>query len=364
MKPVMKALLCYSIFFATALYSESEIRIRNLEDRITTLESHQKKTFEPITPNAGPKVKGGQDYFLVAEFIYWTARLDSFTYAKSGIGELAPQNVPAGNAHSLGWSWDPGFKVAFGWATDHGGWDIQLKYTWYYNRASDHTNNNPLYPGFLITPKETKIDTVFPIKNATANWNLHYQIGDLELGRNYLVNRFLKLRPFVGLKGTWQNQTLKNTFSDLFLAGIKDTYDVKARFHQEVWGGGILFGLNTSWQFTNWFNLYSDFAASALCLSYSLHRHDSVTVNFPHDAPTFSTTNIRETVLNIKPLFEWGIGLRMETYFCNNRFHILLQAGWEAIVWPNQTLYLSLSDHYDRFDLNIQGLTIKSRFDF
>ena len=174
----------------------------------------------------------------------------------------------------------------------------------------------------------------------------------------------MKLRPFVGLKGTWQNQNLNNLYSHVRFFGVTDIYDIKARLHQKIWGAGLLFGLNTSWQFTNWFSLYSDFAASALCLSYNLHRHDTFTINIPNDTFTFTKTNIKETLLNIKPLFEWGIGLRAETYFYNNRFHILLQAGWEAIVWPNQTLYLSLSDHYDRFDLNIQGLTIRSRFDF
>ena len=87
------------------------------------LEGNQKKSFDPITPNAGPKVKGGQDFFLVAEFVYWTARLDSFSYAISGVDNFSNPNVSDANSHSLGWSWDPGFKVAFiktvcnGWAT-------------------------------------------------------------------------------------------------------------------------------------------------------------------------------------------------------------------------------------------------------
>lgn len=368
MKTAIKILLCSLAIYSTALYSESEIRIRNLEERVKTLEGNQKKSFEPITPNAGPKVKDGQDLFFIAEFLYWTARLDSFTYAKSGIGDSLSQNhVHAGNSHSVDWSWDPGFRVGLGWETDHGGWDIQLKYTWYYNRVTTKTTNTPLYPGFTIKLNHTVplIDTLLPIGSAAADWNLHYQIADFELGRNYFINRYLKLRPFIGLKGTWQNQNLTTTFTHVPFFGVTDIYNVKAKIHQEIWGGGLLFGLNTSWQFASWCSCYGDFAASAMWLSYDLDRKDSFTIDLPaFDQFGFTTANIRDNLSNIKPLLEWAIGIRFETYFYTNRFHILLQFGWEAAVWPNQTLYLNLPDHYDRFDLNLHGLTIRSRFDF
>ena len=366
MKAGIKFLLCALAIYSTALYSESEIRIRNLEERVKMLEGNQKTSYEPITPNAGPKVKGGQDLFFVAEFLYWTARLDSFTYAKSGIGDSAEHHhVSSGHSHSIDWSWDPGFKVGMGWETDHGGWDIQLKYTWYYNRVTGKTDHTPLYPGFTIA--FNKLSVLLPIGSATADWNLHYQIADLELGRNYLINRFLKLRPFIGIKGTWQNQNLKTTFTHVPIVpflGITDFYHVKARLHQEIWGGGFVFGLNTSWQFANWCSFYGDFAASAMWLSYDLDRKDTFTVDLPAFPLSFTTANIKDNLSNIKPLFEWGIGVRFETYFYSNRFHILLQCGWEATVWPNQTLYLNLPDHYDRFDLNLHGLTVRSRFDF
>ncbi|MGE0198970.1 MAG: MOMP family protein, partial [Simkaniaceae bacterium] len=64
------------------------------------------------------------------------------------------------------------------------------------------------------------------------------------------------------------------------------------------------------------------------------------------------------------PVLEFAIGLRAESYFGCGRYHFLLQGGWESQIWINQTHYISISDHYDRFDLNLQGLTLRARFDF
>jgi hypothetical protein len=105
---------------------------------------------------------------------------------------------------------------------------------------------------------------------------------------------------------------------------------------------------------------------SGMWLHYDIDRKDTfalVDENQPFQAE-ISTVNIQDHLRIIKPVIEMSIGLRAETYYSCGRYHILLEAGWESQIWVNQTLFISLSDNYDRFDLTLQGLTAKIRFDF
>ena len=56
-----------------------------LKNRMHHLEnSSGGRTMHQIAPCAGPKVRNGMDLNLSAAFLYWTARLDTLTYAKTG----------------------------------------------------------------------------------------------------------------------------------------------------------------------------------------------------------------------------------------------------------------------------------------
>ena len=91
-----KILYCLLIFVASHhLHAESELRMRNLETRVNSLEKSKSANtphYDPITPNAGPKVYDGMDMFLTTDFIYWTGRLDTLTYARSGSGNFWVRN--------------------------------------------------------------------------------------------------------------------------------------------------------------------------------------------------------------------------------------------------------------------------------
>lgn len=207
------------------------------------------------------------------------------------------------------------------------------------------------------------------MKKAHAHWGLHYQVGDLELGRNYYINRYLKLRPFIGLKGTWQKQDY-NVFYETIPISFQESdlfFDFKTRQDQMLWGIGIRAGLNTSWQFTKWLSLYGDFALTGIWTHYNIDRKDSYTEIRDEvflDQLERTTAYLDGSLEVIKPVFEFSLGLRAETYFHCNQFHVLLQCGWESQLWPSQTLFISLSENYDRFDLSLHGLTCKFRFDF
>lgn len=352
------------------LLGESEIRMRGIENRVNQLENTgNNRPMQPITPCAGPKVREGMDLNLSAAFIYWTARLDSLTYAKTGFGDLPNAISPnKGDVQSVDWSWDPGFKVALGWSFCHGCWDMNLQYTWFYTNVGDSKRSDFLQPGFQIFTLSSQSLNVPNFDKAHAHYDLHYQVGDLELGRNFYVSKTLKLRPFIGIKGTWQKQDYNVFYETLAVTSLfqQFTFNYNARFDHSIWGLGIRSGLNTSWQFSRNFSIYGNLALTGIWLHYDTDRKDTFTLvdlNQPFQ-DELSTVNVQDHLRLIKPVVEFGMGLRAETYYGCGRYHFQLEAGWEAQIWVNQTLFISLNDHYDRFDLNLQGLTAKVRLDF
>ncbi|MCB1066610.1 MAG: hypothetical protein KDK56_00355 [Simkania sp.] len=365
-----KILLTLLLFAAISAHAETEMRMRNLENRVNSLEQKKESGghYDPITPNAGPKVYDGMDMFITLDFIFWTARLDSLSYSQTGIGSLTElENPSKGNVNSVDWTWDPGFKVGYGWTFCHGGWDLFLQYTWFYTNVGDARHSHHLKPAFKIVPPSGQ---EINMERAHAHWDLHYQVGDLELGRNYYINRFLKLRPFVGVKGTWQKQDY-NVFFEAIPFQLNQNitiFNYKMRQDHMLWGLGMRTGLNTSWQFISWFSLYGDIALTGLWTHYNLDRKDTfsevIDIRGIDVGLDRTSANLQDTLHCVKPVLEFAIGLRIETYFNCNRLHARLQAGWEAQIWPSQTIYINVLDQSNRYDLSLQGLTVKFRLDF
>lgn len=359
------------IFFLPSglLHAESEIRMKGIEHRVDSLEkSHgSQNRMDRLTPCAGPRVKDGMDLYISVDFIYWTARLDTLTYAKTGRGSLlGSEEVKKGSVLSVDWSWDPGFKAGLGWNFCHGCWDMNLQYTWLYTNVGDKKRSSSLLPSYDILPFDLP-QSLISFNRAHALFDLHYQVGDLELGRNYYVSRTLKLRPFIGVKGTWQKQDYKVHYDALPLAQLNIFYNFRAKFDQSLWGLGMRGGLNTSWQFSKYIGLYGAMALSGVWLHYDIDRKDTferVQSGLQPQEATATTFNVQDHLQVIKPVMEFGLGLRGEGYFFGGRYHLLAQAGWECQIWPNQTVHASTRGQYDRYDLSLHGFTGKIRFDF
>lgn len=351
------------------LQAESEIRMKGLENRIDNLEKLQTggNRMDHLTPCAEPKVKNGMDLYISADFIYWTARLDTLTYAKTGRGSFPNVlETKKGNVQSVDWSWDPGFKAGLGWNFCHGCWDMNLQYTWLYTNVGDKKHSTLLLPSYDLLPIEVQLNQI-TFNRAHAHFDLHYQVGDLELGRNYYVSRTLKLRPFIGMKGTWQKQDYKVHYNAIPIAQFNTLFNFRARFDQSLWGLGMRAGINTSWQFSKYIGLYGNIALTGIWLHYDIDRKDIFerVESDPQVQTTESTTfDVQDRLRLVKPVMEFGMGLRGEGYFGCGRYHILAQAGWESQIWINQTVHITKDAHYERFDLNLHGFTGKIRFAF
>lgn len=353
-----------------ALRAETEMRMRGMESRIGSLEGQVKSHCQQITPNAGPTVVDGFNIFLTAEFLYWSPRVDGLTYVHTGLGDFNNPITDNGTMYQVDWSWDPGFKGGIGYNFGHDGWDAYANYTWLFSSAADSRDQTNLFPSIDLLPPFFNVFAAFPMTHASAKWSLHFHVIDLELGRNFFISNYLTLRPHIGVKGTIQDEMYRIRYRNLLLgetSATSDTVDSTIRNKQDLWGIGMRAGLDTSWYFSKWFNLYGNMSLSGLWSDFRLKLKNRSTILLSTNQATGQVLDIVHQQMHfhvIRPVVEFDLGVRYERWFINNRYHISISAGWEEQIWINQFHLVNARGENSRYDLTLEGFTTKLRFDF
>ena len=352
---------------------------------------YQRGSYREITPNAGPRVAHGADVFITADFIWWNAVQNGTQYATTGVdtAKTTPaddlyQSVAAGKTKSVGSEWAPGFKVGIGLNLGHDGWDLLAQYTWLHARNSNSISGAASGEQGLVVGQTFSANTgittngvCFNAASASAKWHLHFNVIDLELGRNFYVSQYLTMRPFIGLKGTWQDENLKANFqSDQFKITKADQststeVDATGPFHKnhsfDTWGLGIRSGLNLGFYMSKNWSIYGKVALTNLWTHYHIqHKKDSLEnkiADVVNSKVVVHIHNNNETDNTVRHIAEMELGFRWETWFMDDSYHFAIQAGWEEQVWLNWGIFgqpLGQSSH----DLTLHGLNLKLRFDF
>lgn len=318
-----------------------------------------------ITPNAGPCVSDGADFFLTADFIYWTAREEGLNFTNKMAPASSGTHTSSGKIFSPCWKFKPGYRIGGGLNYDHDGWDLYANYTWFHMRDTHRTVRS----SSTMTPQDTfvQINEQSPstsqliYNKAHAWWHLNFEVVDLELGRNFYISRYLTLRPHFGLKGTWQKQKYHVLFEGAQIQ-TNDSISSTSKNKMDYWGVGIRSGLDAGWYFTRGFSLYGNLAITGLWEGYGVKRSDLVFDLTTHTGTVGLHTKYHPHFLN--PVIEWEIGLSWETWFYHDDYHFALAAGWEEQVWFNQNQFIGLHFSNNLSDLILEGFTLKGRFDF
>jgi hypothetical protein len=316
-----------------------------------------------ITPPVAPMVRHGADLFFNVDFIWWKSTMTNLEYAFSGINDgvvVSPtSNVSKGHRKSPNFSFEPGFKVGMGLHLAHDGWDVFGEYT----RLCGHKKNQITAKpgkglGSMITTVFANGDYFAPtLSRASSRWRQHFNVLDLELGRNFFISRYLTLRPNFGLKFSWIEQKLR---LDLKVPSINlPTTGFDIDLEQEMWGMGLRGGLDTVWHFNRNWGLYADIAFAALW-GFIETKHDQVAETTVGD---FKTLDTREEIQEIINVVELGAGLSYMVWFNKERYQLTLQAGWEEQVWINFNQFTTVNTLRPG-NLNFQGLTVKALFAF
>jgi len=301
-----------------------------------------------ITPGAGPCVARGWDAHVTAEFIYWTSREDNLGFAILEHVENGDTVTGYGKVLHPDWHFEPGFKIGVGILYDHDSWDLTVDYTWL--RVNNTKKSESIEDTLTQRIRPLGDSAAFagltqPILSASAFWELDFNALDVELGRNFFISRYLKLRPHFGLKGTWQDQHYQITARDQTLVS-----EDKNSMH--YWGVGIRAGMDTIWHFNQCFSLLGDVAVTGIWEKIEVDRKSQEEIR------------IENNIHTLKPVVELFLGLRYESWFCCDRYHYALDGGWELQWWGGQNQFFNQVVEAKCGDLNLNGFTLRFRFDF
>ena len=320
-----------------------------------------------ITPNANPNVLDGINTYITAESLYWTANQEELNFATA-------------STNSISWEkqyiishFDPGYRVSLGIIpSTQAGIDLQGRYTWFHLingtgsvsvKASD-CSDNPTHQvcsieanndGRLIDPDILIYETVTA---ANANWNFLLSTADLVFGRAFLISPTLNLRPFMGLKATWQRQDFDINYTLIF---VELPSSDKVRSNQYAYGIGPTSGIETNWEMGKNWSLYGRSTLSLVSTRFKTRCYDIETDDL---LPSVTNYNLSQKTSESQGIFELSLGMTWDNWFVDDTFHLGISLGYEMQYWnDNNHLYMNPEDPRHG-SLSIQGITLGLRADF
>ncbi|MCP5505692.1 MAG: hypothetical protein H7A38_02280 [Chlamydiales bacterium] len=353
-----------------------------------------------ITPPYSP-LSSKVDFTIDVEFLYWYANVTDLDYAiKREVIEIPDPIVDshatvAAKKERFENKWGPGVRVGLGVIGSEDGWDLYANGFYFDVSTSESKDLNPIAsaldvndpgaqyyssPWFFLAPNSGSFGNPFsfiPYSHFSAHWDLeHYQI-DLELGRKFWISQKLLLRPFIGIRGFHSEQNLK-LHASRPLGEFLEEQDEKLKAKQKNWGVGLLSGVNTTWQLTPRWSIYGDASVALTYGRLDIKEKDKIlqrrTFQNP-DTPEVSINTevtLRDAYYKLMPHVDLGAGLRFEDTFSNNKYRILLSAGWEShFLFDYNELLRGTNPSSEATDLpsangnlTLSGFVLRGRLDF
>lgn len=350
------SLLAFTTVNAAAPNNDNA-QMRNLENRVNALEQ-RKSAGGMINPQGRPQVRDGADLFVFANFLYWNAHENGLQVAVKNEGSST--DLSDANVKTIRGKWNPAFRVGIGYNTPHDGWDLKL--TWL--RFTDNGRKNGgvdsdefFYPTW-VHPNNLPANAALRLK---STWRMRLDQLDLDLGREFFVSKWLTLRPHFGLRSDWIHQSLHAKYSAFPAA----TTTVKTELEDHWFGTGLEGGLDTQWGLGSGWSLFGNLSAAIV---YGFHHIKDENENKPSD---IKYMDLKNRYRISQPVLDLEMGVRWDNMFCNDRFHLGLQVGWEHHVYFSQNQFPVFTDNVSRGvfvsnqgDLTLQGWTFAARFDF
>jgi hypothetical protein len=296
---------------------------------------------------------------VTGEVLFWKASEDQLSYATTSSDR---STIRHGHVQSPHFSWDWGFRVGFGYNMPHDHWDLYANYTHFHTHAhgSSSTSTGAVYPNWQAPFGDSAGGYA---TQATANWRLHLDLADLELGKALLVGRWLSIRPFIGVRGAWIYQKYEIDYKGgtAVPAGDEDQINMQ----NNCWGVGVRTGIDTLWGLGKGISIFGDGAISLLSGHFNIHQKEQL-----EEAGT-TIVNISSHPTNAITIAELSMGLQYDRFFKKNRYHFGVKLGYEFNYFFDQNQWIRFlnSDNpgvisSNNGNLSLQGVTLGFRFDF
>ncbi len=286
---------------------------------------------------------GSKPIEIYAKALYWyPSETMDWAYVRTG-----DQNVSQSTYQTFVFHWAPGFSVGIGYTMEHDQWDTQASYSWFQSKASDHAKG-PITPGFLAA----RLSFLEPFSEGKANMNIRYNMFDWDLGRKFAVTSHLILRPSIGFKGGWIDQTIHSHWILSSLPGFTAYENLKQTFQT----AGAKSAINGKWCFgqihNHHFSLLGFFEMGYLWGHWSIHDQFKDSLSTVINLKT-TPRNYGALVLHSFMGLEWDCSA-----------HLTLQLCYEIEDWLNQSQFFTNISGSQNNDLILQGFNLSLGSDF
>lgn len=262
-------------------------------------------------------------------------------------------------AKNLTFDWDLGFRVGIGHQFNYDDWDMQCAWTWYRTQTKgniprrDHTVLSEFFAGFVV-------DQDIALAGKVA-WNILYNMFDVELGRKFLPSNSLSLRPFLGLKGGWIDQSIRSSWENLITDNVVTNLPSTENLKNNFWGVGPSAGLQTVWIVSQTraksISLFGDFSSAMLWGTW-------ICVDKYHNpSPRVISVNLKNATLGALMLSGF-MGIGWDIGFQEGKYCISTKLGYEMQYWENQLRIPTFQLLRLHGDLTLQGGRLQCQFDF
>lgn len=283
-----------------------------------------------------------------AEWLYWKLKQENLDPASIGTRTTPEDEFPT-NFQLCKQNLDPkfrsGFRVYLGYELPCDCWDVNLIYTYMPGKATISerlVSDNQfvvLNPAFFFeTFGEALFFSLDALNSFKAKWTMTLNNIDVDIGRTICFGECLKLRPHIGFRALWFDQTLRFGGDGIFFDFQTDeerngdfAYTFKSRYR----GYGIEGGLWSEWEIGCGLSFVGHFGGSIL---YSRFRNGKdnelflILENGPEDIDPLASVNICESKRwCATPTLDYFAGLKYEDCYCDTLFAIYV--GWEQHVW-------------------------------
>ncbi len=276
---------------------------------------------------------------LMADLLVWKLREGS----SENWGQIiAPsgENQPV-ELLEVPFNWQAGFRVGLGYHFGQGDWDTLLAYTRYRTQKTSHVSANEggIYSAYLANFYVNNANGASfgpNYHNAGMYWSFSYDTLDLEFGRTFNIDSFLKLRPKIGLKSAIINQDIDTEWQNPTVATNFTTATENLQNH--FWGIGPYIGIDTLWFVYGNTNKGIQLFGNVLggLLSGHWHFKDNYANNTPISIDIYS-----DNINTVATMATGQFGVQWSGCVVGKETRIRL--GYESQVWFNQVQYYSFN---------------------
>ncbi len=308
---------------------------------------------QPSWPLFDPQaLKHDNHLWFATEVLFFQPSVGSFSY---GTESSSTSSIQHGHVKSPDFNWNAGYRAGIGYKLPHDKWDLFGNYTYLYGSAQGKAGHI-VFPTWASNWADS---SPFYASSAKANWNMHLNMGDLELGRNCFAGKWLSLRPFVGVRG----MTLDQKYHINYKGGTVAPSDTdRVTLNNDFWGVGVRMGVNSLWGCGQGISLYGNGSASLLSGHFDVHEREKLL------QADLQKMNIESTTSTVVVDADISLGLQWDYLFSQDRYHFGVKLGWEFDVFFNQNQLFNFASpssfRCQNDDLAFQGVTLGFRLDF